>query len=110
MPKVKVANIGIHIGGGPNDDATKEPIRKSVQPHFDLFRRCWATVDGQKGDVSVELRIEKDGGKARVRPNQTTFKSKEFNECVIKAFESIDFLKPRTGTTVLNYSLRFTPG
>jgi len=105
-----VANIGIHIGGGPNDDATKEPFRKSVQPHYDEMRRCWSMVDGQKGDISVELKVEKDGGKARVRPNQTTFKHKEFNGCIQGVFEKIDFLKPRTGTTVLNFSIRFTPG
>jgi hypothetical protein len=109
LPKVKVANIGIHIGGGPNDNATKEPFKKSVQPHYDEMRRCWARVEGQKGDISVELRVERDGGKARVKPNKTTFKDREFNDCVYKVFEGIDFLKPRTGTTVLNFSLRFTP-
>jgi hypothetical protein len=109
LPKVKVANIGIHIGGGPNDNATKEPFKKSVQPHYDAMRRCWARVEGQKGDISVELRVERDGGKARVKPNKTTFKDREFNDCVYKVFEGIDFLKPRTGTTVLNFSLRFTP-
>lgn len=109
LPKVKVANIGIHIGGGPNDNATKEPFKKSVQPHYDEMKRCWAMVEGQKGDISVELRVERDGGKARVKPNKTTFKHREFNDCIYKVFEEIDFLKPRTGTTVLNFSLRFTP-
>jgi hypothetical protein len=109
LPAVKVANIGIHIGGGPNDNATKEPFKKSVQPHYDEMRRCWARVDGQKGDISVELRVERDGGKARVKPNKTTFKYREFNDCIYQVFEAIDFLKPRTGTTVLNFSLRFTP-
>lgn len=109
LPAVKVANIGIHIGGGPNDNATKEPFKKSVQPHYDEMRRCWARVDGQKGDISVELRVEREGGKARVKPNKTTFKDREFNDCIYQVFEAIDFLKPRTGTTVLNFSLRFTP-
>ncbi|MCU0656939.1 MAG: hypothetical protein MUF64_17290 [Polyangiaceae bacterium] len=109
LPRVKVANIGIHIGGGPNDNATKEPFKRSVQPHYDEMRRCWSMVEGQKGDISVELRVEREGGKARVKPNKSTFKHREFNECVHRVFEGIDFLKPRTGTTVLNFSLRFTP-
>lgn len=109
LPRVKVANIGIHIGGGPNDNVTKEPFKSSVQPHYNEMRRCWAKVEGQKGDISVELRVERDGGKARVKPNKSTFKDREFNECIYKVFESIDFLKPKTGTTVLNFSLRFTP-
>ena len=45
LPAVKVSNIGMHIGGGPNDDVTKDPIRRSVQPHFDAFRRCFAQVE-----------------------------------------------------------------
>ena len=110
LPRVKVANIGIHIGGGPNDAVTKEPFKKSVFPHHDELRRCWGTSgDGQTGDISVELKVEHEGGKARVRPNRSTFKNKDFNACVITVLEGIDFLKPRTGTTVLNYSIRFTP-
>src|SRR5262249_17896478 len=40
-PDVRVTNIGMHIGGGPNDDVTKAPIRRSVEPHFDEFRKCF---------------------------------------------------------------------
>jgi pyruvate/2-oxoglutarate dehydrogenase complex dihydrolipoamide acyltransferase (E2) component len=109
LPKVKVTNIGMHIGGGPNDDATKEPIRSSVAPHFDEFRRCWALADGQKGDVSIDLRIDREGGKAKVSPPKVTIKSKPFAECVVKTFEGIDFRKPRGGTTNVSYSLHFAP-
>ncbi len=45
LPAVKVSNIGMHIGGGPNDDVTKDPIRRSVHPHFDAFRRCFAQAE-----------------------------------------------------------------
>ncbi len=110
VPSVKVANIGIHIGGGPNDAPTKEPFKKSVFPHHDELRRCWGSFgEGQTGDMSIELKVEREGGKARVKPNKSTFKNREMTPCVIAVFESIDFLKPRTGTTVLNYAIRFTP-
>jgi hypothetical protein len=111
LPAVKVANIGMHIGGGPNDDVTKDPIRRSVQPHFDELRRCFAlTEDAQKGgDFGVDLRIDRAGGKAAVSHPRTTLKGKGFRECVVKVFEGIDFLKPRGGTTNVSYSLRFTP-
>jgi hypothetical protein len=111
LPKVKVSNIGMHIGGGPNDDATKEPIKKSVEPHFDAFRRCWGLIgDAQaKGDVGVDLHIGKDGGKAKVDHPRTALKGKPFSECVVSTFEAIDFRKPKTGNTTVSYSLRFTP-
>jgi pyruvate/2-oxoglutarate dehydrogenase complex dihydrolipoamide acyltransferase (E2) component len=111
LPAVKVANIGMHIGGGPNDDVTKDPIRRSVQPHFDEFRRCFAQVEEAKGgDFGVDLRIDRAGGKAKVSHPRTTLKGKDFRSCVVTTFEGIDFLKPKGGTTTVSYSLRFTPG
>jgi pyruvate/2-oxoglutarate dehydrogenase complex dihydrolipoamide acyltransferase (E2) component len=111
LPSVKVVNIGMHIGGGPNDDITKEPIRRSVHPHFDEFRRCFAKVEDPKkgGDFGVDLRIERAGGKAKVSHPRTALKGKEFKACVVSVFEGIEFLKPKGGTTTVSYSLRFTP-
>ncbi|WP_437922706.1 hypothetical protein WMF37_27145 [Sorangium sp. So ce291] len=111
LPKVKVANIGMHIGGGPHDDYTKEPIKRSVAPHFDEFRRCFALAEDptKGGDFGIDLRIEKDGGKAEVRKPRTALKGEAFTKCVVGVFERIDFLKPRRGPTVVSYSLRFTP-
>jgi len=112
LPAVRVANIGMHIGGGPNDDVTKDPIRRSVQPHFDEFRRCYAQVEdaSKAGDFGVDLRIDRAGGKAQVSHPRSALKGKDFRACVVRTFEGIDFLKPRTGTTTVSYSLRFTPG
>lgn len=111
LPDVKVANIGMHIGGGPNDNVTKEPIRRSVQPHFDELRRCYASVEDKKtGDFGVDLRIDRAGGKAKVSHPRTTLKGQEWKDCVVAVFERIDFLKPKGGTTTVSYSLRFTPG
>jgi hypothetical protein len=112
LPRVVVANIGMHIGGGPNDDVTKDPIRRSVQPHFDAFRRCFAQVEDarQGGDFGVDLRIDRAGGKARVSHPRSALKGKEFKKCVVSTFEGIEFLKPKGGTTTVSYSLRFTPG
>lgn len=111
LPDVKVVNIGMHIGGGPHDDVTKEPIRRSVAPHFDAFRRCFALAENptKGGDFGVDLRIGKDGGKAEVREARTALKGEAFTRCVVGVFERIDFLKPRRGPTVVSYSLRFTP-
>jgi pyruvate/2-oxoglutarate dehydrogenase complex dihydrolipoamide acyltransferase (E2) component len=112
LPKVAVANIGMHIGGGPNDDVTKDPIRKSVAPHFDELKRCFARAEdpAKGGDFGVDLRIERAGGTAQVSHPRTTIKGKDFRACVVHVFETIDFQKPRGGKTTVSYSLRFTPG
>ena len=112
LPSVKVANIGMHIGGGPNDAVTKEPIHKSVIPHYDEFRRCYGLLEDQKkgGTFGIDLLIDKAGGKPKsVTKPRTPMKGHEFSECMVKAFERIDFQKPKTGTTKVSYSLRFTP-
>jgi hypothetical protein len=112
IPKVKVKNIGMHIGGGPNDDVTKEPIKRSVEPHFDAFRRCFAKVEdaAKGGDFGVDVLIEANGGKAKISHPRTALKGAGFEECVVSVFESIEFLKPKGGKkTMVSYSLRFTP-
>lgn len=111
IPSVKVANIGMHIGGGPHDAVTKAPIKTSVEPHFDALRRCWKHVDDPKkgGDFGVDLLIDKAGGKAKLSHARTSIKGAGFKECLVAAFEAIDFKKPRGGTTMVSYSVRFTP-
>lgn len=110
LPKVKVENIGMHIGGGPNDAVTKEPIKKSVEPHFDELKRCFAKADDQKkgGDFGLDLKIEAAGGKAKTSHVRSTIKGEGFVECVQKVFDGIDFLKPKKGKTIVSYSLRFS--
>ncbi|MCC6648561.1 MAG: hypothetical protein IT374_23710 [Polyangiaceae bacterium] len=109
-PKVRVANIGMHIGGGPdaNQDANKAPIRESVAPHFDEFRRCWALLGDPKakGTFGVDLLIPREGGKLKsIDRVRTSLKGAPFKDCMLKAFEGIDFKRPRTGLTKVSYSL-----
>jgi hypothetical protein len=108
---VEVKNIGMHIGGGPNDKETKAPIKSSVEPHFDAFARCFAKAEdtAKGGDFGVDLRIEPKGGKAKVSEPRTAIRGDDFKGCVISVFEAIDFHEPKGGATVVSYSLRFTP-
>ncbi|MDI3290630.1 hypothetical protein, partial [Polyangium sp. 15x6] len=112
LPAVKVKNIGMHIGGGPNDDATKAPFNRSVEPHFDELRRCFAKVDDLKkgGDFGVDLLVDGKGGKAQVSHPRTALKGEGFVPCVVGVFEAIEFLRPKGGKkTMVSYSIRFTP-
>jgi hypothetical protein len=110
-PAVTVENIGMHIGGGPNDAATKAPIAGSVAPHFDELRACWGQVGEptRAGDFGVDLLIPADGGLARVSNARTSLGPDAFRDCVLHVFGQIDFARPRTGRTTVSYSLRFTP-
>lgn len=108
--RARVENIGVHIGGGPNDDATKAPVRASIAPHFDELSACFDEAEGARGgDFGVDLRIPAVGGRAKVGPHRTTLRGEPFVACVLAVFEGIDFARPRGGATVASYSLRFTP-
>lgn len=111
LPKVTVKKIGLHIGGGPNDDETKKPIIDSIKPHFDEMRGCWRLVQepGKLNDFGVDLMIEREGGKAQVSNPRSGIKGEGFESCMLKVFEGIEFLKPKTGKTMVSYSVRFTP-
>lgn len=111
LPNVKVANIGMHIGGGPNDAETKAPIKKSVEPRFDDFKRCWSKAEDatKAGDFGIDLLIPKDGGKAETSHVRSQIKGKDFVDCVVSVFQTVDFMKPKKGLTKVSYSLRFTP-
>src|SRR5581483_4253405 len=66
LPRVRVKNIGLHIGGGPNDAATKAPFLRQVESHFDAFRRCYGLVESPsaRGTFGIDLLISKEGGAA----------------------------------------------
>ena len=107
---VKVATIGMHVGGGPYDEITKEPMKRSVEPHFAELARCWKHVAKQQPtDVGVDLVIEAAGGHARVSNPRTFAVGEGFVPCVVAFFEGVDFQRPKNGKTVVSYSVRFTP-
>ncbi len=101
----------MHIGGGPNDADTKAPIKRSVAPHLDALGRCFAQASEptKGGDVSIDLHIQREGGRAAVKKLKSGVEGEGFATCVRGVFEAIDFERPKTGETVVSYSLRFTP-
>ena len=112
---VKVVTIGMHVGGGPFDEPTKEPFKKAVEPRFADFARCWAEhvkVAVKQADIGVDLLIEAAGGKPKVsNPRSTLDKetSAALLPCVVGVFEDVDFPRLARGKSGVSYSLRFTP-
>ncbi len=112
LPEVTVKNVGLHIGGGPNDDATKEPFRQAIAAHFDDFRRCYPQVSrpGTGGVFGVDLKIGARGGKPEVRQPRSGMGGQEFRDCILGVFSAVEFQPPPHGATVISYSIRFTVG
>jgi hypothetical protein len=111
----------MHVAGGPFDEATKEPFKKAVEPHFGDIARCWDTHEAamprsgapKHVDVGVDLLIEADGGHPKVgnpRLSPPIPSAEGFLGCVISVFESVEFEKlVRRGRTGVSCSLRLTP-
>ena len=109
LPEVTVRNVGLHIGGQPNDAASKEPFQTAVAAKFEDFLACYRdVVEPEKGGTfGVDLFIRRAGGNPEVRQPRTGMKGEAFKECVVDVFRSVDFERPRYGPTVISYSIRF---
>ena len=101
----------MHIGGGPNDAATKAPIAQSVSPHFGELGACWAKVDdpARGGSFGVDLLVPAEGGRATVSHPRTALGGDAFRDCVVAVLAGVDFERPRGGRTTVSYSLEFAP-
>mgnify|MGYP007065679837 CR=1 FL=1 len=112
LPEVRVENVGLHIGGGPDDDAAEAPYREAIAAHFADFRRCYTRIatPGKGGVFGVDLRIGRKGGRPRMEQVRTGMAGKEFRDCVRGVFSQVEFAPPQRGPTVISYSLRFTVG
>jgi hypothetical protein len=110
LPELKVENIGLHIGGGPNDVETKAPFLSAVAERFPSFMDCYRKNEdpAQGGRFGVDLHVARGGGHPRVEQPRTSLRGPEFRACLGGVFESVDFQKPKHGPTTLSYSLRFT--
>ena len=110
LPDVEVKNVGLHIGGGPNDNVTKRPIREAVKLHFDGFRASYAkALSPKKAETfGVDLRIPGEGGVAKVSKPRTAMKGDGLVECMVEEFEKVEFSKPPKGVPMtVSFSVEF---
>lgn len=110
LPELKVENIGLHIGGGPNDAETKAPFLSAISERFPAFMDCYRKNDDPAtgGRYGVDLHIARAGGHPRLEQPRTALRGPEFRACLSSVFESVEFKKPSRGPTTISYSLRFT--
>jgi hypothetical protein len=110
-PAVDVRPIGMHIGGGPNDDANKAPLLASIAPHHEALGRCWAALPNKpKLEFGVDAHVPAKGGRARIERPRSTVKDASFVACAVAVYEQIEFLPPKSGLdTTVSASVRFSP-
>ncbi|MES1175913.1 MAG: hypothetical protein ABUL62_16450 [Myxococcales bacterium] len=109
LPELKVENIGLHIGGGPNDAETKAPFLSAVAERFPSFMDCYRKSEDPAvgGRFGIDLHIARTGGHARLEQPRTALRGAEFRACLSSVFEAVEFQKPKKGPTTISYSLRF---
>ena len=112
LPEVRLLNVGLHVGGGSNAETEKEPFKRAIESRFDDFLRCYRMVQEPEkgGTFGVDLFIGRTGGNPEVRQPRTAMRGTDFRECMVTAFSSVSFERPKAGPTVISYSLKFELG
>ena len=105
---VELVHMGLHIGGGPNDDATRNPLLERIKGAFPAFKRCYpkAAQGPANASVGVDLLIPTKGGNATVKSYRSVLKGSEFESCMKESFGAIEF-KEREKPTMISYSVLF---
>lgn len=108
LPEISIRHIGLHVGGGPNDDATRQPILRAFEQRTQEFLWCYRQVERplRGGVYGVDLYVPAAGGNPEVRATRQRLGSPEFQECMGKAFQGVNLPRPPRAT-VVSYSLRF---
>jgi hypothetical protein len=109
-PRVEVKQMGLHIGGGPNDVEHHAVYADPISLRFEDIRQCYLLVQDnpKKASFGVDLLIPSKGGKAKIENYRTAIGGKDFHLCVLGVFGSIEFKGPGKATMV-SYSVLFKP-
>lgn len=113
LPAVDVRNVGMHIGGEKNTKDQKRPIRATISKHYDAMKRCWgkAVDPPKKATFGVDIRIEGEGGPAKITNPRNGLKGEGVTECLVGVFEAIEFPpQPHNADRMVSYSIEFTEG
>jgi hypothetical protein len=112
LPELRVEALGMHIGGGTNTPQEKAPFHRALEQIFPAFLECYRSVEEpwSGGSFGVDLKVARSGGAPTVEQPRTRIRGGAFRECMLAAFNQVQFEKPKAGPTVLSYSVVFTLG
>ncbi len=102
----------MHIGGGPNDDASKRPFIHAIEASYDGLRACYRKAEDpmQGGTFGVDLKVGAKGGTPEIQQIRTALKGEPLRECLGTVFKAIQFGPPPKGPTIVSVSVRFSLG
>jgi hypothetical protein len=109
--QVRLKTVGLHIGGGPNDDATRDPLIALFESQFPALTRCAEQIEPRldsPGSFGIDLYVGASGGIAEARQVRTRLGPEAFRECVKRVLTGLDFPAPKR-PLVISYSLAFAP-
>gem|GEM_PF-1180477 len=109
LPKLELKNVGLHVGGGPNDAATHRAFTAPISLVFGEFQRCYRLVERPRplAIYGVDLVVEPGSGRAKVRAIRTKLSGKAFLKCMQNVLEAVRFRNPLKQPTSVSYSVRF---
>lgn len=112
LPELRIEPLGMHIGGGKNTPEEKAPFHRALEQKFPAFLECYRLVEEpwQGGSFGVDIKVARAGGTPSVEQPRTRIRGAGFQECMLAAFQKVQFEKPKAGPTVLSYSVRFVLG
>lgn len=110
-PLVDVRSIGMHIGGGPNDDLTKAPFLAAIAASHAELATCWAALGKRTAvDFGADFLVPAKGGLAKVDRPRSTVQDPAFVRCATAAFGRVVFAPGKSGlATKVSTSVRLTP-
>jgi hypothetical protein len=109
--KVNLKSVGLHVGGGPNDDATRKPLLALLELSFPDLQRCaeqLSPLPTQLTSFGIDLYIGAKGGHAEARQIRTRLGPEAFRVCVKTALTTLKFPAPPK-PRVISYSVGFSP-
>lgn len=110
-PDTGLRTVGLHVGGGPNDDTTRAKFIAPIERQFEAMLRCHTLAENRErnASVGVDLLIPTRGGRAELKDLRTALRGDQFDDCIRKAFLAVQF--PRIQRpTMISYSMLFEPG
>jgi hypothetical protein len=110
LPELRIEPLGMHVGGGKNDAEEKAPFHRALERRFPAFLECYRLVEDPwtGGSFGIDIKIPRAGGKPVLEQPRTKIRGAGFQDCMMAAFGSAEFERPKAGPTVISYSVRFT--
>ena len=111
LPELSVKSFGLHLSSGAKDEETRAAFLRQLEHGFPDYLECYRELEtpGKEGTFGADLRIEAQGGRARVEQTRTKLSGDEFKQCMVRSIEALRFKAPPSGRAMMvSYSVKFS--